>query len=180
MNMINMRGSTCNPFTGVQLSNWTNSVAPTSATLSNTAAGYTTLGGLFQFAAVAGAVTDFAIFGFQVPTNSNLAITGIDIDTWNTGAAVATTPTLLMWGASVGSTAVSLATSTVSRIGLGSQSFPIGAAIGANAQRLSSTFQTPLYCPSGRFFHIILRIPVGTATASQIIQGMVTVNGYFE
>lgn len=59
-----------NPFTGAQLENHTNSTAPTSATLSNTAAGYTTLGGRFQFAAVAGAATDYALFGFQVPAGS--------------------------------------------------------------------------------------------------------------
>ena len=38
-----------NPFTGAQNENHTNSTAPTSATLSNTAAGYTTLGGKYQF-----------------------------------------------------------------------------------------------------------------------------------
>jgi hypothetical protein len=180
VNASNMRGSPTNPFTGAQLTTFTNSAAPGNATLSNTAAGYATLGGLFSFAALAGAATDFAIFGFQVPTNSNLVVTGIDIEAWNTGAAVATTPSLLVWGAAVGSTAVSLATATVNRIGLGSQSFPIGTAVGANAQRISKSFQTPLYCPSGRFFHIILRLPVGTATASQVIQGMVNIEGYFE
>lgn len=176
----NLRGSPTNPFTGAQLTQWANSAAPANATLSNTAAGYATLGGLFSFAAVAGAATDFALFGFQVPTSSNLVITGIDIEAWNTGAAVATTPSLLVWGAAVGSTAVSLATATVNRIGLGSQSFAVAAPIGANAQRISKSFQTPLYCPSGRFFHVILRLPVGTATASQVIQGMVNIEGYFE
>ncbi len=180
LNAANMRGAPTNPFSGAQLTNWANSAAPTSATLSNTVAGYTTLGGLFQFQAIASATTDYALFAFQVPTNSNLVVTGIDIDTWNLGAAVATTPTLLMWGAAVGSTAVSLATATVNRIGLGSQSFPVGAAVGANAQRVSKQFITPLYCPSGRFFHIIMRSPIGTGTASQVIQGMVNVEGYFE
>lgn len=41
-----------------------------------------------------------------------------------------------------------------------------------------TSFDTPVYCASGRFLHIILRIPVGTATASQVIAGMVSVNGY--
>jgi len=52
------------------LANYANSAAPASATLSNTAAGYTTLGGQFQFAAVAGAETDYALFAYTVPAAS--------------------------------------------------------------------------------------------------------------
>jgi hypothetical protein len=33
---------------------------------------------------------------------------------------------------------------------------------------------------SGRFLHVILAVPVGTATASQVIRGTVTIDGYFE
>lgn len=174
------RNTAQNPFTGAQLTQWSNSAEPASATLSNTAAGYTTLGGKFQFAAVAGAATDFALFGFQVPAPANLTITGVDIETWNTGAAVATTPTLMTWALGTGSTAVSLATATVNRIPLGVQSFAVGAAIGAQANRLSKTFATPLHVASGRFFHVILRMPVGTATASQVVAGMVNIEGYFD
>jgi hypothetical protein len=173
------RGGIDNPHTGAQLAQWANSAEPASATLSNTAAGYTTLGGKFQFAAPAGAVTDFALFGFQVPTPANLFITGCEIETWNTGAAVATTPTLLTWALGVGSTAVSLATATVTRRGIGAQSLPIGAVVGAKAERISQQFRTPLFCGAGRFAHVILRIPVGTATASQVVAGMVNLEGYF-
>lgn len=49
--------------------NYANTAAPASATLSNTAAGYTTLGGQFQFAAVAGE-TDYALFAFLVPAGA--------------------------------------------------------------------------------------------------------------
>lgn len=174
------RGSINNPFTGAQLTQWSNSAEPTSATLSNTTAGYTTLGGKFQFATVAGAATDYALFAFQVPSPSNLVITGITIDAWNTGAAVATTPTLLTWGVATGSTAASLATATVNRLGLGSQSFPVGAAVGANVTQINKSFITPLYVPSGRFVHIILRMPVGSATATQVVAGLVNIEGYFE
>jgi hypothetical protein len=38
----------------------------------------------------------------------------------------------------------------------------------------------PLYVAAGTFVHVILRMPVGTATASQIIRGLVMINGYFE
>lgn len=176
----NLRGVPYNPLTGAQIQQWANSAAPANATLANTTAGYATLGGLFSFAAVAGAATDYALFALAIPAPTNFVCTGVDIETWNTGAAVATTPTLLVWGLGVGSVAVSLATATVARVSIGAQSFPIGAAIGAKAERIWKQFDTPLVCPSGRFFHVILRMPVATATASQVIQGMVNLEGYFE
>ena len=172
------RGFTENPFTSVQLAQWANSAEPTSATLSNTAAGYTTLGGKFQFAAVAGAATDYALFAYT-PLTATLVITGIDIETWNTGAAVATTPTLLTWGLAVNSSGASLASSVISRVGLGAQQLAVGAAVGAKAERISKSFQTPLVCGPGRYVDVILRMPVGTATASQVIAGMVNFEGYF-
>lgn len=174
-----LRDASAHPQTGAQLAQFANSAEPASATLSNTAAGYTTLGGKFQFAAVAGAATDYALFGFQVPSPATLMVTGIDIETWNTGAAVATTPTLLTWGLATNQTAVSLATAGAARVGLGAQDLPVAAAIGARAQRLSKQFATPIVCGPGRYLDIILRMPVATATASQVIAGMVNVEGYF-
>lgn len=164
-----------NPFTGVQAAQFVNSAAPSNATLSNTAAGYNTLGGLFSFAAVAGAATDYQLFGFQTP--ANLQIEEIEIETWNTGAPVTTTPHLLVWGLVTQLTAVSLATAGQLRYALGSQSLPVAAAIGANATRITKTFKTPVLCSSGRFVGITLRMPVASATASQVIQGHVSVSG---
>lgn len=179
-----------------QLANRVNSTAPVSATLSNTAAGYTTLGGAFQFAAVAGAETDYALFGFLVPAQSataagkNLVILGVNISTYNTGAAVATTPTLLEWYAAVGSTNVSLATGETAigatpakaprRTALGVQSFAVGDAVGKVVDPVSADFPVPLVAHPGEYVHIILRMPLGAATASQIIRGNVRINGYWE
>lgn len=164
-----------------QNANYANSAAPASATLSNTAAGYTTLGGQWQFAAVAGAETDYALFGFTVPTGFTLAVTGIHISTFNMGAAVATTPTLLQWGVANNSSAVSLATAGLTRLALGAQSLAVGAAVGAVASPdLDVTFDAPLITHGGRIFHIILKMPVGTATASQVVRGVAAVKGYFE
>lgn len=185
----NARGATAG-FTA----NYANSAAPASATLSNTAAGYATLGGQFQFAAVVGAETDYALFGFQVTAPSaaaagkNLVIRGIRIDTMNIGAAVATTATVLQWGLGVGSTAVSLATADSAtagtraprRLTLGVQSFAIGAAIGSVANPVDVNLDSPLYVAAGTFVHVILKMPVGTATASQIIRGTVMINGFWE
>lgn len=174
------KGAIINPTVALaQLANWANSAAPASATLSNTAAGYTTLGGQFQFAAVAGAETDYALFGFTVPTGLKLNVTGIDIDTMNTGAAVATTATWLSWFADVDSPAITLAANSF-RIPIGNQVFPIAAAIGAQATRLQAAFDAPLVTGSGRLFKVGLKMPLGTATASQVIRGTVTVKGYFD
>lgn len=168
-----------NPFTGAQLENHTNSTAPVSATLSNTAAGYTTLGGKFQFAAVAGAVTDYALFGFQVPAGSRFICEGITINTRNTVVAVATTATTLEWAMGFNSSAVSLATANIIRKQVGTQVFAIGAAAEAVAPTIDVTFTTPEVVESGRFLHVILTIPVGTATATEIFRGQVMIKGRF-
>lgn len=174
------------------LTNWANSAAPVSATLSNTAAGYTTLGGQFQFAAVAGAETDYALFAFQVPAQSatnqgrTLLVHGITIDTINTGAAVATSATVLQWGIGFDGSAVSLATADAAaakaprRVPIGIQSFAVGAAVGAQANTLDRVFQQPLVVNAGNYLHVILKMPIGTATASQIIRGTVTIDGTWE
>lgn len=175
-----------------QLANYANSAAPASATLSNTAAGYTTLGGQWQFAAVAGAETDYALFAWQNPAGSlvvpgaDLIVRGIRIEAVNTGAAVATTATLLQWALSVGTTAVSLATAEASnakaprRIALGLQSFAIGAAIGQTANPVDVNMDAPLVVHPGEYLHVILKMPLGTATASQIVRGTCFINGHFE
>ncbi len=169
-----------------QTANHANSTSPSSATLSNSAAGYTTLGGRWQFAAPAGAGTDFALFGYQVPTGYQLFLTGIAISAINTGAAVATTATILDWAVGLNSSAVSLGTTDGAstwaprRLPLGVQSFQVGAAVGAAASDIVRTFDAPLVVDSGRYLHVIVQVPVGTATASQVIRGTVTINGYFE
>jgi hypothetical protein len=179
-------------YTQGQTANFANSAAATSATLSNTAAGYATLGGRFQFAAVAGAETDYALFGYlnlaqtTSITGRNLIVRGVWIETINTGAAVATTATVLEWALGAGSTAVSLATTEAAaaraprRLALGIQSFAVGAAIGAQASRVDVNLDAPITVEPGTYLHIILKMPVGTATASQVIRGMVGINAYWE
>jgi hypothetical protein len=173
------RGGVIHPATGVQLANYANSAAPTSGTLSNTAAAYTTKGGQYQFAAVAGAETDYALFAFTIPTGRTFHVTGVRIgETTVTGAAVATTPTLLQWGIAR-SAAVTLATNTF-REALGSQSLPVGHAVGAVVPGFAWTPRTPFVVDSAQVLHIVLKMPVGTATASSVIRGTVVIDGYFE
>lgn len=171
------------PTAYTQLANYANSAAPASATLSNTAAGYTTLGGQWQFAAVAGAETDYALFGIANPSPYNMYVTGVQIAAFNTVVAVATTATVLQWGLAVNSSAVSLATAapyTAMRVTLGVQSFPVAAAVGANQPDIIRTFQTPLVVFPGRFIHVILKMPIATATATEVFRGTVSFDGYFE
>lgn len=173
-------GANYSPTAFTQASNGANSTAPTNATLSNTAAGYTTLGGRFGFVAVGGLATDYNLFGFTVPAPYQFVCTGVDIETYNTGAAVATTPTLLDWSIGVNGASANLNTGAFIRDFLGVQSFPVAAAIGAKAERISTKFDAPLVCEAGLSLAIILRMPIATATASQVIQGGVKVHGFFE
>lgn len=163
-----------------QLENYANSAAPASATLSNTAVGYSNLGGQFQFVATAGAETDYALFGIAVPAGLQLIVKGVHIDTFNMGAISAGTPTQLQWFLGVDSLAATLATNTF-RKALGTQTIPVGTAIGGSADRsIDSRFGSGYAVNPGRFVHIGLKMPVGTATASQIIRGVVSVDGHFK
>jgi hypothetical protein len=177
-----------------QTANSVNITGPTNATLSNTAAGYTTLGGQFAFLAVGGAETDYALFGYTVPAGTaaiagrSLYITDISISTINTVVAVATTATVMQWGVAVGSTNVNMTTTDSATAAaraprrqlLGIQTFPVGAAVGAAAENLNFTFTTPLVSEPGTIVHIFLKMPIATATATEVFRGTVRVNGYFE
>lgn len=175
-----------------QTANYANSAAPASATLSNTAAGYTTLGGQWQAAAVVGAETDYALFAYQVPAGTNalpgktLYITDIRIgETAVTGAAVGTA-TLFQWALGLGSTAVSLATADAAatvgprRMALGMQTLAAAAPIATIAAGISVDLSAPLAVHPGCFVHVILKMPTGAATASLVFRGTVAINGYFE
>lgn len=169
-----------------QTANHANSTSPASATLSNTSAGYATLGGRFQFAAPAGAATDFALFAFQVLAGYQFFISSISIACLNTGAIGGLTGTILDWALGVNSSAVSLATTDGTgtwaprRIPLGMQAFAISAAVGAQPADITRRFDAPLVVDGGRYLHVILQIPVGLATASQVLRGDIFINGFFE
>ncbi len=169
------------PTSGTQIAQYANSAEPGSATLSNTVAGYAALGGKFQFAAVAGSATDYALFGIQSPAPFTMVIKSITIDAWVVGAAIATTPTTLTWSTFANSPAASLvSTAPGNRQHLGAQSFPVGAVVGSLATTIQKRYDVPLITEGANFFLIAIRIPVATATASQIIAGAIQVDGYFE
>lgn len=179
--------------TGGQTTNWTNSGAPAAATLSNTAAGYTTLGGLFSFVALAGANTDYALFAYQVPAGTltnmgrTLIVHGISIDAFVSAAAgIPMVATVLEWGFAFGSLNVSLASSETTstklpRKGfLGVQSILTTAVVGTELRRIQQTLEQPVAVNPGEYFHIILRIPAGAATSYPTIAGGVFIDASWE
>ena len=178
---------------GGMTANWVNNTVPATATLSNTSAGYATLGGNFLFVGLAAAETDYALFAYQVPaptlTNMGrtLIIRGVSIDAYvSVAAGIPTVATVLHWGFAVGCTAVSLATTEVgiaklARRGfLGIQSVPIGAVAGTELRRISQTFGQPLPVHPTEYFHIILRIPLGAAATYPTIRGGVFIDASWE
>jgi hypothetical protein len=175
------RGASRNPSSLAQIANWTNSTAPESATLANTTAGYATLGGLWQAASIGSAATDYCLFAYLVPAGMTLYITGVNVSTTLiTGAANATTATLMQWGLGLGASAISLATAGIARVPLGVQSCIAAAAIGVQiGPAIEVAFPTPHVVVAGDYARVILTIPLMTATSSEVLRGTVGVNGYF-
>lgn len=173
--------SLTSPTTYTQTSNYVNSTAPVSATLSNTAASYVTLGGQFQFVPVTGAETDYALFAFLVPSPMTFFMTGVIINSWVAGA-LGVTASVLQWGIGLNSNGVSLATGapySPMKAALGSQFFPITAIVGTTSPDITWNPGTPLACQPNRYVHVIVKMPVGTA-ATGLIRGTVTIDGWFE
>lgn len=186
-------GSTCGGFSQA-------AIAATAAG-TNTAANVTGLGGYGVMTAQAtnvAAAGDMIASSYQNPaptiniTGKNLYITGVTIDCMNTGAAVATTPTSLVWGLAWGHTAVSLATAETAsfatatthaprQIPLGMCSAAVGVAVGGlYDRRIERSFNTPICVRPGEFIATTVRFRVGTATASQELTYVVSFDGYWE
>jgi hypothetical protein len=176
-----------------QTAQWANSAAPATATLSNTAASYTTLGGLAVIPATVGAATDYALFAYQIPTGFEFHMTGILImNPILQGAAMGTTATYYYWGLGLNSSAASLATADAlgppptawgpRRVALGAHWMAASAAIGTvmSGSPISMLFMTPIVVDSTRFIHVILRIVSGVATASAVLHTQIGIFGYFE
>jgi len=168
---------------------------------SNTAANVTGIGGYGVMTAQAtnvAAAGDMIASSFLNPastiniTGRNLYITGVSIACMNTGAAVATTATSLVWGLAWGHTAASLATLETGsfvtatthsprRIPLGMCSAAIGTVVGGTYDKeIVRTFDTPVVVRPGEYIATTVRFRVGTATASQELTYVVQFNGYWE
>jgi len=166
---------------------------------SNTAANVTGLGGNGSITAPVAAVTDLIATSFLNPASTvnvvgrNLIITGIAISAINLGAAVAVTPTTLMWSIGYGHTSVSMATTETAntfvsgtthaprRIQLGFMSTAIAAVIGATYDKeIVRQFTSPIVVRPGEFINTFFKVVVGTATTSQVIGYNVMFDGYWE
>jgi hypothetical protein len=183
-----MRFANSDPLTGAQLQNFTNNTAPTTiaaASLSNTTAAYTTLGGGFAFNPPASSENDYILFAYQVPAGFDLMIWSVSIQAMLLGAQSTTTPQVYEWGVAVGSSAVSLATGGANppiRQIIGMQQAPKSASIGdsLNPAQLVWTPRVPITCYGGKYVHIFLRPISSNLTSGQVIRGCATVDGAFQ
>lgn len=177
---------------------WANTALPTAAAATNTTAALGAfLGGIFQMNAPATSATDVIIASYQNPagganqTPRTMKIRGIKVDCVNSGAAVATTGTTFAVAVAWGATNVSLATTESASFATGTTkarriqpigviSFPVGAAIGAQASGIQFDFEAPLVINPGEFVQVVAKILVGTATASEVFQWVISPNLYHE
>lgn len=177
---------------------WANTALPTAAAATNTTAALGAfLGGLFQMNAPATSATDVIIASYQNPvggvnqTPRTMKLRGIKVDCVNSGAAVATTATTFAVAVAWGGTALTLAqvetasfannTVKARRIQpIGVISFPVGAAIGAQASGIQFDFEAPLIVNPGEYVQVVAKILVGTATASEVFQWVISPNLYHE
>ena len=174
-------GSETGPTTFTTTSNLTNSTVAPTVTLSNTTPGATTLDGGVRFAAPAGAVTDYTLFGYTVVSPYRMHHAGVVISVKNLVAVVAGTPTQIDFYLGVdGSTSL---ITTPKRKFLGTQTFPVGSVVGSNAiegQIVVDLSPADLITEAGNTVHLIVRISTGTATATELFEVMYDHIGYFE
>jgi hypothetical protein len=177
---------------------WANTALPTAAAATNTTAALGAfLGGIFLMNAPATSATDVIVASYQNPaggvnqTPRTIKIRGIKVDCVNSVAAVATTATTFAVALAWGSTAVSLATTESASFATGTTkarriqpigviSFPVAAAIGAAATPIQFDFEAPIVINPGEFVQVIAKILVGTATATEVFQWIISPNLYHE
>lgn len=181
--------------TGTTSANIVNNSETTVSVLNNISAGYTTIGGEFATIASAGTETDLIVFAYLNPIATDsipgktLVIQNVYINLFTSGATMSTSNTLFQWSLGVGGTSESLlevdsvtdGTRAPRRIGLGCQTISSTAAAGSMADRpIIFESRVPIIVEAGTYMHLILKMPIGNATASLVYRGNATINGYFE
>lgn len=185
---------------GAQQIQWANTALPTAAVGTNTTAALGAfLGGIFQLNAAATSATDIVISSYQNPlggvnqTGRTMYLRGIQVDLVNAGAAnSATVPTTYAVAVSWGSTAASLVTTESASFAtgttkirrvqpLGVLTMPINAVVGQAAPATCQLdFEAPIVVNPGEFVGVIVKILSGAATASQVLQFVISPNLYHE
>lgn len=178
---------------------WANTTLPTAAAATNTTAALGAfLGGIFQMNAAATSTTDVVISMYQNPlggvnqTGRVMHIRGVRVDIVNAGAAnSATVPTSIALSLAWGSTSVSLAatesgsfvnnTTKIRRPQpIGVVGLPINSVVGQIGTSVSFDFEAPIIVNPGEFVGIMGKILSGAATASQVLQFVISPNLYHE
>lgn len=184
---------------GAQQIQWANTALPTAAAATNTTAALGAfLGGIFQMNAAATSATDVIISSYQNPlggvnqTGRVMHIRGIKVDIVNAGAAnSATVPTTIALALAWGSTAASLATTESASFATGTTkirrpqpigvvSIPISAVVGQQGTSIQFDFEAPIIVNPGEFVGVMGKILSGAATASQVLQFVISPNLYHE
>ena len=185
---------------GSQQIQWANTALPTAAVGTNTTAALGAfLGGIFQLNAAATSATDIVISSYQNPlggvnqTARTIYLRGIQVGLVNSGAInSATVPTTYAVALAWGSTSVSLAatesasfatgTTKIRRVQpIGILTMPISAVIGQAAPASCNLdFEAPIVVNPGEFVGVMVKILSGAATASQVLQFVVSPNLYHE
>ena len=180
--------SATSPTVYTQNANYGNSAAPTTRTLSNTAAAETTLGGLLRVNSIAGGNTDYIMFGWTNPSPYTFFCDSVWIPApLNEVVAVVTTATIFSYFISFNSSAVSLATAApyspmrVALPGFHTAAIAAAANTAFSGNTIQMIFPTPFAVQPGRFLHIGCREWVGSATATETyLWAGVGVGGFFE
>jgi hypothetical protein len=184
---------------GAQQIQWANTTLPSAAAATNTTAALGAfLGGIFQMNAAVTSATDVIISMYQNPlggvnqTSRVMHIRGIKVDIVNAGAANSgTVPTTIALALAWGSTAASLATTESASFTtnttkirrpqpLGVVGLPVAAVIGQQGTSLQFDFEAPIIVNPGEFVGVMGKILSGAATASQVLQFVISPNLYHE
>jgi hypothetical protein len=177
---------------------WSNTALPAAAAATNTTAALGAfLGGIFQMNAPATSATDVIIGSYQNPaggvnqTPRTIKLRGIRVDLVNSVVAVATTPSTFALAVAWGGTALTLAqaesasfatgTAKARRIQpIGVISLPVGTPAGGAANGIQFDFEAPLVINPGEYVQVVAKILSGTATATEVLQFVVSPNLYNE
>jgi len=177
---------------------WANTALPTAAAATNTTAALGAfMGGIFLMNAPATSATDVIISSWLNPlggvnqTPRTIKIRGMKIDCVNSVVAVATTGTTFAVALAWGGTALSLAgtetasfataTTKARRIQpMGVISFPVASPVGAAATGIQFDFEAPIVINPGEYIQVVAKILVGTATATEVFQWVISPNMYYE
>ncbi len=184
---------------GVPQVQWANTALPTAAVATNTTAALGAfLGGIFLMNAAATSATDVVISSYQNPiggvnqTGRVMHLGGIQVDIVNAGAAnSATVPTTLALAVAWGSTSVSLAATESASFATGTTKIrrpqpigviglPINAVVGQQGTSVQFDFEAPIIVNPGEFVGVMGKILSGAATASQVLQFVISPNAYHE